>query len=48
VKSLNLVFDDGDFERLKESKEATGLSWPYFILGLLDDPVYPEEKMEKA
>ncbi len=32
MRRIAIVFDDGDFEKLKTAKEKSGLTWDGFIL----------------
>ena len=38
MKILKIIFDDTDFERLKEAKINKGLEWRDFVLTLAEKP----------
>ena len=35
MKQLNVVFEDGDYEKLVKAKEKSGLGWREFLLDLI-------------
>lgn len=39
MKQLNIVFDDGEYKKLRREKEKSDLSWHDFILKLLEGEV---------